>query len=231
MNREKVIRPPLCCLHRKHQSPTTRLAGHHPSSHYQLSCGGTGGPIHAIFLRLCLSSASTIAVPSIRSPQRRSRFHYAITISTAQQTVCYSVLTSKARPIPTMVSSEVVINPRKPVYIHGAVADPDPTQSYIQPTKDNKTHIVHFTTPLPNRVSSSQALITKMELSQPHIDDCAFCAGFVHPSRESRERHHSTQVSLAGEGFAVPMLPPALRGDAAVGLEPYAPIPTEQSHV
>jgi hypothetical protein len=76
-----------------------------------------------------------------------------------------------------MAPSEVVSNPCKLVYIYGAVADPDPTQSYIQPTRDNNTHIVHFTTPFPNRVSSSQALITKIELSQPHTDDCAFCAG------------------------------------------------------
>ena len=36
---------------------------------------------------------------------------------------------------------------------------------------------MHFTTPSTNRVATSQALITKIEISHPHVDDCAFCAG------------------------------------------------------
>lgn len=75
-----------------------------------------------------------------------------------------------------MAPSEVVSNPYNLLYIYEVFAHSDRTQSYIQPTKDNKTHIVHFTTPFPNRVSSSNALITKIELSPPHTDGCAFCA-------------------------------------------------------
>lgn len=75
-----------------------------------------------------------------------------------------------------MAPSEVVSNPYSFLYIYEVLAHSSPTQSYIQPTKDNKTHIVHFTTPFPNRVSSSNALITKIELSPPHTDGCAFCA-------------------------------------------------------
>lgn len=65
----------------------------------------------------------------------------------------------------------------KPQYIHEAVADPSPTQSFVQPTSDNKTHIVYFKTPFPNRISYSQTLITKIELSHQHTDDCTFCTG------------------------------------------------------
>lgn len=60
---------------------------------------------------------------------------------------------------------------------------------------------------------------------------CSLLWRAARPSRISRERSHPTKVSLAGEGRSLPMLPPALCGDAAVGLEHHASVPTEQSHL
>lgn len=159
--------------HQKYKSPAACLLGRYYSFYYQLPCRGS---VYAIVSRLCLSSASTIAVPKISSLQQRSRFRDALTISATQQFIRYSVATSKTCPVPNMAPSEVVSNPCKPAYIHEVVAHPSPWQSFIQPTKDNKTHIVHFTTPFPNCVSHSQALTTRIELSHPHTDECAFCA-------------------------------------------------------
>lgn len=65
------------------------------------------------------------------------------------------------------------------MYIREALAYPGHTQSYIQPTNDNKAHLVHFTTTVPNPVTGPEVAIIEIELPHPHSDACTFCAALL----------------------------------------------------